>query len=105
MSERISGEKRMTCLRCPRYNRSELRCLDGKSNPRSKVDTVAVVETLGIQALCYHNAYRDQLVMRIYFPTAPATLAATARYRDLRSRRARLAARQRGLSIDGSQEQ
>lgn len=71
-------EKRMTCARCPRYNREALRCLDGKTNPRKKADTFIVAELLGLRALCHYNPYRDALAYRMYFPAKAATLTASS---------------------------
>ena len=78
-------ERVMTCWQCPRYNREERRCLDGKANPKKKTDTVAVAETLGLQVLCHYNPYRDALALRKYFPHLPAAIAASQKKR--RSRR------------------
>lgn len=65
------SEKRMTCPRCPRYDKDERRCLDGKTNPKSKSDSVAAAEQLGVRALCVYNPFRDALAARMYFPTQP----------------------------------
>ncbi|HZO91556.1 MAG TPA: hypothetical protein VFB38_24755 [Chthonomonadaceae bacterium] len=73
MSRKASGG--MACWQCPRYSRAERRCLDGKANPKSKADSVAVAELLGVRALCHYNLYRDALALRTYLPNAPATLA------------------------------
>ena len=72
-------QKRMTCWNCPRYNRAEFRCLDGKTNPRKKVDCVIVAEILGLRALCHYNLYRDILTQRTHYPNAPFTVDASAR--------------------------
>ena len=71
--------KRMTCRQCPRYDLNAQRCLDGKANPRSKSDSVAVAEQLGLRTLCHYNPFRDALALRMYFPNAPVTRAASAR--------------------------
>lgn len=62
------AERRMTCARCPRYDKEALHCRDGKANPKSRRDTKEVAETLGVQALCHYNPYRDALALRMYFP-------------------------------------
>jgi hypothetical protein len=69
----------MSCWQCPRYSRAERRCRDGKSNPKSKSDSVAVAEALGLRALCHYNPYRDALALRMYFPGHPLAIAASAR--------------------------
>jgi hypothetical protein len=70
-------ERVMTCWMCPRYNREERFCRDGKTNPKKKTDTVAVAELLGLESLCHYNPYRDALALRKYFPHHPATIAAS----------------------------
>jgi hypothetical protein len=72
-------ERRMACWQCPRYSRAERRCLDGKTNPKSKADSVAVAELLGVRALCHYNPYREPLALRMYFPNHPTTRALSAR--------------------------
>jgi hypothetical protein len=74
----------MACWQCPRYDRAERRCQDGKANPKSKSDSVAVAELLGVRALCHYNPYRDGLALRMYFPNHPATLAASQPRRAMR---------------------
>ena len=74
----MSERRRMTCLKCPRYEREAQRCREGKANPRNKADTVAVAETLGLQALCHYNPYRDALALQMYFPNADNTRRSTA---------------------------
>lgn len=61
------AEKRMTCWQCPRYDRTARRCQDNKANPKTKSDSVAVAELLGVRALCHYNPYRDALAARRYF--------------------------------------
>ncbi|MCS6777735.1 MAG: hypothetical protein RMJ43_00880 [Chloroherpetonaceae bacterium] len=65
------ADRRMTCSRCPRYDRAERRCLDGKANPRTKRDTRDLVAFLGVQALCHYNPYREAMAFRMYFPGRP----------------------------------
>lgn len=72
------AEKRMACWNCPRYERGERQCVDGKANPRSKVDSVMVAEALGLRALCHYNLYRDALTLRRHFPTTAAAIASVA---------------------------
>lgn len=74
----MSERRRMTCLKCPRYDAETQRCREGKANPRNKVDTVAVAELLGLQTLCHYNPYRDGLALQMYFPNAAITRRATA---------------------------
>jgi hypothetical protein len=69
----------MACWNCPRYSRPDLKCLDGKTNPRKKTDTVVVVEMLGLRSICHYNPYRDTLAQRIHYPNAPATRDMSAR--------------------------
>jgi hypothetical protein len=69
------GDRRMTCWQCPRYDRSERHCRDGKANPKKKTDSITVAELLGLRALCHYNPYRDVLALRMYFPGQPATIA------------------------------
>jgi hypothetical protein len=71
----------MSCWNCPRYDRTDRRCREGKANPRRKSDSLVVAELLGVRALCHYNPYRDPLAMRMFFPTAPETMRATARSR------------------------
>jgi hypothetical protein len=73
------AEKRMTCWRCPRYDREARRCRDGKTNPKSKADSIAVAEQLGLRALCHYNPYRDPLARRMHFPERPVPLPKAAR--------------------------
>jgi hypothetical protein len=80
------AEKQMTCWQCPRYDRSERRCRDGKANPRSKADSVLVAELLGPRALCHYNLYRDALALRMYFPHHPCAVGVSRR-RASRGRR------------------
>lgn len=65
------ADRRMTCFRCPRYDQTGRRCLDGKANPRTKRDTRDLVAFLGVQALCHYNPYRDAMAFRMYFPGRP----------------------------------
>lgn len=74
----MSERRRMTCLKCPRYEREAQRCREGKANPRSKADTVAVAELLGLQTLCHYNPFRDTLALQMYFPNADLTRRSTA---------------------------
>ena len=83
----MSERRRMTCLKCPRYDREAQHCREGKANPRNKADTVAVAELLGLQTLCHYNPYRDALALQTHFPNADITRRATARPRP-RTRRA-----------------
>lgn len=54
--------RRIICLRCRLYDRIGRRCIIGKVNPRTKIDTYEVVQVLGARALCSFNLYRDQIV-------------------------------------------
>lgn len=72
----------MSCWQCPRYDRKTRRCQDGKANPRSKADSVAVAETLGVRALCHYNLYRDALAARRYFPNVLALAVTPKRPRS-----------------------
>ncbi len=74
-----SAHKFMSCWNCPRYDRANFHCLDGKSNPRKKTDSVMLVEHLGLRMLCHYNLYRDSLAMKIHFPKDPTTIYASAR--------------------------
>lgn len=70
-----NAERRVSCWQCRRYRRSVRRCLDGKANPRSKSDSVAVAEALGLRALCAFNPHRDALARRLHFPHEPVAPA------------------------------
>ena len=74
----MGERRRMTCLKCPRYDAEAHRCREGKANPRNKVDTVAVAELLGLQTLCHYNPYRDALALQMHFPNADITRRTTA---------------------------
>ena len=78
-------QQRMHCWNCPRYDRAERHCRDGKANPKRKTDSVELAERLGVQALCLYNLHRDAIARCTYFPKHPLTIAATAK----RPRRAR----------------
>lgn len=56
------------CWRCRRYDRALRICRDGKANPRRKIDAIALVELLGVWALCIHNPHRETLARRIFMP-------------------------------------
>jgi hypothetical protein len=75
------AEKRMVCWNCPRYSRTELTCLDGKTNPKKKVDAVAAAEVLGLRALCHYSPYRDGLALRMHFPTTQIAIATISKKR------------------------
>ncbi len=62
------AEKRMTCARCPSYDRKARRCRAGKANPKKKHESLTVAEMFGPQALCLHNPYREPLLLRMRFP-------------------------------------
>jgi hypothetical protein len=62
------AERRRSCWQCSRYDRTERHCRDNKTNPKTKRDSKEVAETLGVQALCLYNPYRDVLALRMYFP-------------------------------------
>jgi hypothetical protein len=83
-TEPAKRPKRMSCVKCPRYNKVESRCMEGKANPRRKSDSLLVAEMLGVQALCHYNPYREPLALRMYFPADPFTVQASARYRSRR---------------------
>jgi len=86
----VSGEeprKPMRCWNCPRYNRAERICLDGKANPRSKSDSVAVAETLGLRTLCHYNLFRDALSARMHYPRARIGILSVTPSRKRGSRR------------------
>ena len=76
------AEKRMSCWQCPRYDRTTRHCQDGKANPKSKADSVAVAEVLGVRALCHYNPYRDALAARRYFPNILALAVTPKRPRS-----------------------
>jgi hypothetical protein len=78
------SEKRMACWNCPRYNREDRVCLDGKANPKKKVDAVAVAEFLGLRALCHYSPHRDQLALLMHFPATPLARAAVTPKRKRR---------------------
>lgn len=61
----------MSCWQCPRYDRTERKCRDGKANPKSKADTIEVAEILGLQAICHYNPHRDLIALRRFFPKRP----------------------------------
>lgn len=77
----------MSCWQCPRYSRSERRCQDGKANPKRKSDSILVAELLGIRALCHYNPYRDSLSLRMFFPSDPLTVQASARSKRTKGNR------------------
>ncbi len=79
--------KPMRCWNCPRYSRPERVCLDGKANPRSKSDSVAVAETLGLRTLCHYNLYRDALSARMHYPRSRIGILSVAPSRKRGSRR------------------
>ena len=76
------AEKRMSCWMCPRYDRTERHCKDGKRNPKRKAETREVAEMLGFQSICHYNPYRDEMAIRMYFPDSP--MAKTKRSRSRR---------------------
>jgi hypothetical protein len=102
----VSGDKektskRMSCWNCPRYDRTVRQCREGKANPRRKSDSIIVAEILGVRALCHYNPYRDTLAMRMYFPTAAATMRATAKSRRRARRGLWFAVREVGPGTTG----
>jgi hypothetical protein len=62
------AEKRITCPRCPSFDRETLRCRLGKANPRKKHESLTVAELFGPQMLCMHNPFREPLLLRMHFP-------------------------------------
>jgi hypothetical protein len=72
-------ERRMSCSKCPRYDREALRCREGKSNPGRKSDAVAVSELLGLRSLCQYSPYRERLAVQSYFPKSALASATSAR--------------------------
>jgi hypothetical protein len=72
------AEKRMACWNCPRYDRTERVCLDGKANPKKKADAVELTEVLGLRALCHYSPYRDSLAIQMHFPTTALGVASVA---------------------------
>jgi hypothetical protein len=69
--------RRMACWNCPRYDRAEFRCKDGKANPRKKTDSILVAEVLGIRTLCHYNLYRDVIALRTHYPGSQASIVST----------------------------
>ncbi len=67
----------MACWNCPRYNRAEFHCRDGKANPRKKTDSILVAEVLGIRTLCHYNLYRDAIALRTHFPGTVESMRST----------------------------
>jgi hypothetical protein len=55
--------------------------MEGKANPRRKSDSLLVAEMLGVRALCHYNPYREPLALRMYYPTDPVTVQASAKFR------------------------
>ena len=86
-SDTEKAARRMTCWNCRRYSRADRLCMEGKANPKRKSDSFAVAESLGLRTLCHYNPYRDGLAMRMFFPTAPATIRMAAQRRRSRPRR------------------
>jgi len=82
--ETTARPKRMSCIKCPRYNKADSHCRDGKANPRRKSDSLLVAELLGIRALCHYNPYREPMALRMYYPSDPFTVQASAKYRRKR---------------------
>ena len=78
----MASERRMSCWMCPRYDRAERHCKDGKTNPKRKSETKEVAEQLGVQSICHYNPYRDLFAIRMYFPESP--MAKTVRRRSRR---------------------
>ena len=66
------AQEHMTCRRCPLYDKTAMRCRDGKTNPRRKADAFTVAEMFGARALCFHNRYREALAFRMYYPAQAA---------------------------------
>ena len=79
--------RRMTCWNCRRYSRTEMRCREGKANPKRKSDSFARAEALDCGLCATADPYRDGLAMRMFFPGAPATILLSARKRRTRPRR------------------
>ena len=75
------SERRMACWNCPRYDRTERKCKDGKTNPKRKADSVLAAELLGVRALCHYNPYRDLIALLTYAPKTPAVIALAAKSR------------------------
>ncbi len=57
--------RKITCPRCRLYDRARRRCLIGKVNPRTKIDTYETARVLGVRALCSFNLYRDRMLSRL----------------------------------------
>ena len=62
------AERRITCWQCRAYDREARRCRIGKTNPKTKQDSLTVAELLGAQALCLHNPFREPLILRMRHP-------------------------------------
>ncbi len=58
--------KRILCQNCSSYDKTEQKCNLGKTNPRKKHETFTLVELLGVQSLCMHNPWREELLLRMY---------------------------------------
>lgn len=52
----------MDCRDCPRYDRDERKCLDGKVNPQKWTLTVEVANVFGVRAICPLNDFRERLI-------------------------------------------
>jgi hypothetical protein len=62
------AQQSITCRRCPTYDREARRCRIGKTNPKTKHESLTVAELFGPQALCLHNPHREPLLLRMRCP-------------------------------------
>ena len=92
------AERRMACWNCPRYDRTERHCKDGKTNPKRKTDSVLAAELFGVRALCHYNPYRDLIALVTYAPKHPDVIRLAAQSR--RTKRGR-----RGITKTGMRDE
>ena len=52
----------MNCPDCPRFDKEENRCKDGKVNPSSHAAAVEVANVLGVRSICTYNDFRERII-------------------------------------------
>lgn len=57
----------MLCSECPEYSHPLLRCLRGKVNPKTKTNTVEIIDIMGLDYICEHNEFKLEIVQERVF--------------------------------------
>lgn len=61
----------MRCPDCPRFDKEQQKCLDGKVNPPHFSQAVEIANVMGVRSICPFSSHRERLVASRTSKTQP----------------------------------